>query len=287
MHTRKPDATWLEAQYNNRALVPDHPAILARWAADSARVRQAGRCVLDVPYGESAQEKLDIFLPTATTAPAPVFVFIHGGWWRALDKADHSFVAPALTAAGAMVVVPNYALCPAVTIDEIALQMTRALAWTWRHAAAHGADPQRIVVAGHSAGGHLAALLLTCLWHKVGADLPATLVRGALAISGVFDLDPLRRTSFLQRDLRLTPSSARRLSPAHLPPPRTPLFAVAGADESSEFQRHLRLIRSAWGDDAVPVSESIPSTNHFTVLDELACSGTRVHGLALRALGLD
>jgi len=229
---------------------------------------------------------LDLFLPADSTDPAPVILFIHGGWWRSLDKADHSFVAPALTAAGALVVVPNYALCPSVTIDTIALQMTRALAWVWRHAAAHGGDRRRIVVAGHSAGGHLAALLLTCQWQKVGADLPPTLLRGGLAISGVFDLDPLRRTPFLQRDLRLTPASVRRLSPVRLPPPQSPLMAVAGADESSEFTRHLGLIRSAWGDGVVPVSEAIPSTNHFTVLDEFARAGSRVHGLALQGLGL-
>jgi arylformamidase len=286
MQARTADPAWLEAQYNNRALVPEHPAILARWAADSARVRADARCVLDLGYGESASETLDVFQPAPSAAAAPVMVFIHGGWWRSLDKADHSFVAPALTAAGAMVVVPNYALCPAVTIDEIALQMTRALAWVWRHAAAHGGDPRRIVVAGHSAGGHLAALLLTCLWQRVGADLPSALLRGGLAISGVFDLDPLRRTPFLQKDLRLTPASARLLSPARLPPPQAPLFAVAGADESSEFGRHLDLIRTAWRAGAVPVSEAIPSTNHFTVLDELARPGSRVHSLALRALGL-
>jgi arylformamidase len=284
MRTAAP--TWLEAQYNNRARVPEHPAILARWAAESARVRQDCRCVLDLPYGESPAERLDVFLPTASMDQAPVIVFIHGGWWRSLDKADHAFVAPALNEAGALVVVPNYALCPSVTIDTIALQMARALAWVWRQAAVHGGDPQRIVVAGHSAGGHLAALLLTCLWHKVGADLPPTLLRGALSISGVFDLDPLRRTPFLQQDLRLTPASVRRLSPARLPRPHAPLMAVAGGDESSEFMRHMDLIRTAWGPGAVPVSEAIPSTNHFTVLDELARPGSRVHGLALQGLGL-
>jgi len=112
--------------------------------------------VLDVPYGDAPSETLDLF---RTRAPeAPVFVFIHGGWWRALDKRDYSFVAPALADAGALVVMPNYALCPAVSIDAIALQLTRALAWVWRHARAHGGDPRRIVVGGHSAGGHLALM---------------------------------------------------------------------------------------------------------------------------------
>jgi arylformamidase len=281
-------AGWLEAQYNNRARVPEAAQILSRWADESARARGSQRCELDVAYGEAASERLDIF-PAAcgqVREPAPVLVFIHGGWWRALDKADHSFVAPALTAAGAAVVIPNYALCPAVRIDDIALQMTRALAWVWRHAAEFGGDARRIVVAGHSAGGHLAALLLTCRWQQVDRMLPAQLLQGALAVSGVFDLEPLRRTPFLQRDLRLTPASARRLSPIHMPAPRAPLLAVAGADESKEFARHVAAIADAWGPAAVPVHELVPGANHFTALDELSRPTSRVHALARGLLGV-
>lgn len=286
----KPDgrgrAAWLEAQYNNRARVPEAGEILARWASESARVRATQRCMLDMAYGTAPSERLDIFPARRGPAPAPVLVFIHGGWWRSLDKADHSFVAPAFTEAGAAVVVPNYALCPAVGIEEIALQMVRALAWVWRHAATFGGDPQRIIVAGHSAGGHLAALLLNCRWPLVDRTLPARLLQGGLAISGVFDLEPLRRTPFLQADLRLTPAAVRRLSPARMPAPAAPLLAVAGADESEEFARHLRLIRRRWSGRAVPVSELLPAANHFTVLDELVREGSRLHSLACGLLGL-
>jgi arylformamidase len=214
-------------------------------------------------------------------------VFVHGGWWRSLDKSDHSFIAPSLTAAGAVVVVPNYALCPSVRMEEIALQMTRSLAWCWRHAAELGADPSRISVAGHSAGGHLAAMLLSAQWQRVGDDLPADLVKAALSISGVFDLDPLRRTPFLQADLRLTPRSVRRLSPAGFPAPTGTLRAVAGALESQEFLRHNRLIRRRWGKRAVPVCEAIPDADHFTVLDGLLKPGSRLHTLALQTMGID
>jgi arylformamidase len=165
------DPVWLEAQYNNRARVPDHARVLDNWAKASALVRQsAAGAQLDVAYGPGACETLDIF--PAAQPGAPVLVFIHGGYWRSLDKADHSFVAPAFNAAGATVVVPNYALCPAVSIEHITLQMAAAVAWVWRHAAQWGGDPARIALAGHSAGGHLATMLLSCRWKDVDADLP-------------------------------------------------------------------------------------------------------------------
>ncbi|MFY8088654.1 MAG: alpha/beta hydrolase, partial [Rubrivivax sp.] len=155
------DPAWLDAQYNNRARVPDHARVLDNWAKASALVRTSTAGVqLDVAYGPGAGETLDIF--PAAQPGAPVLVFIHGGYWRSLDKADHSFVAPAFNAAGATVVVPNYAICPAVTIEHITLQMAAAVAWVWRHAAQWGADPSRIALAGHSAGGHLATMLLSC-----------------------------------------------------------------------------------------------------------------------------
>ena len=278
------DPAWLDVQYNNRARIPEHAQIFERWARASAHAREQATCRIDVAYGDGPNETLDVF-PSAH-ANAPVLVFIHGGWWRSLDKRDHSFIAPAFTQAGALVVVPNYALCPSVTIETIALQMTHALAWVFRHAAQHGGDPKRIVVAGHSAGGHLAAMLLSCEWRHVGQDLPALLVSSALSISGVFDLEPLRQTPFLQPDLRLTPASVRRLSPAHFSPPAGELYATVGANESEEFLRQNRLIREAWGPRAVPVCETVPGTHHLDVLHELADPQARLHGLALRLLGL-
>jgi arylformamidase len=278
------DAAWYDEQYDNRARVPEHPQIFKRWARASALSRDGLSRRVDVAYGPGPKETLDIF-PT-TDGDAPVLVFIHGGWWRGFDKADHSFVAPAFVNAGAMVVVPNYDLCPATTIEGITLQMVRALAWTWRHAHLYGGDPKRIVVAGHSAGGHLAAMLLSCDWKAVGADLPRDLVKKALAISGLFDLDAIRRTPFLQKDLRLTPASARKLSPAGFPPPRGALYAVAGGNESAEFLRQTQLIQTRWGRRAVPVSEALPGLDHFTVLHDLVDPDTRLHALARELLGL-
>ena len=287
------DTAWFEAQYNNRARVVAAPDILAGWARASALARSRVACTLDVPYGSEPGETLDIFAAPVSrrrggpaTAGAAVLVFIHGGWWRSLDKADHSFIAPPFVQAGALVLLPNYALCPAVGIGQIVLQTTRALAWVWRHAAQHGGDPARIFVIGHSAGGHLAAMLLCCDWPAVQPDLPPALLAGAMSISGVFDLAPLRRAPFLQADLRLTPADVQRLSPARLPPPPGPLLALVGGDESAEFLRQNRLIRRRWGAHSVPVCRALPGLNHFTVLHDLVDPAGNAHQQALQLMGL-
>ena len=290
----KPDPQWLDQMYNNRALVPDHARHLAEWANVSAQVRALERCTLDLPYGDDRCEMLDIF-PAAenqSIRSAPVLVFIHGGYWRGLDKADHSFIASAFTGAGACVVVPNYALCPGtdtqpVTVPGITLQMVKALAWTWRNIASYGGDPGHITVVGHSAGGHLAAMLLACVWKAYAKDLPSVLVKNALSISGLYELDSIMATPFLQGSLRLTPEQVQRTSPAWLPrPSKGELVTVAGGDESAEFLRQNQLIQSAWGKKTVPVCEALPGLNHFSVLETLIQRGSRLNGLALELLGL-
>lgn len=284
---RRSDPAWLDAQYNARASIPDHAAIFERWMAASAVAREGSAAHLDLRYGAGDGETLDVFPAATGSAPAPVLVFVHGGYWRSRDKSEFSFIAPSFNAEGAMVVMPNYALAPAVTVEHITLQTTRALAWTWRNAARFGGDPGRIAVVGHSAGGHLVAMMLSCRWKQVGEDLPAQLLCGGLSISGLFDLEPLRHTTFLQPDLRLTPASVARLSPAFFPRPRSaPLYSVAGGDESAEFIRQARLIRDVWGPTAVPVCETVSGANHLTVLTGLADPAGRLHELALRLLGM-
>lgn len=281
---RRRSPAWYDEQYNNRARIPEHPAILAHWFEASARARERHTDMTERVYGAEQRERLDVF---AARAPAsPVFVYLHGGYWRALDKRDQSFVAPPFVDAGAMVVLPNYALCPAVTVEHIVLQTVQALVWVYRHAAEFGGDPQRIVVAGHSAGGHLAAMLLACDWKAVVPDLPADLVKAALSISGVFELEPLRHAPFLAADLGLTAAAARRLSPAFMPAPRGPLVAVVGGDESEEFQRQTALIAQAWGPRCVVATETVAGRNHMDVLHELAEPPSRTHRLALGLLGL-
>ena len=286
------DPAWLDREYNNRALVPEHVDIFARWARDSAVARQAPGALIDVPYGSGAGEMLDIFpAEGGGAAPAPVLFFIHGGWWRSLDKSDHSFIAPPFVQQGACVVVPNYALCPAVSVPDITLQMVRALAWVYRHIGAHGGDPNRITVVGHSAGGHLAAMMLACDWSMVGDDLPLALVKNALSMSGLYDLEPVMQTPSVQVSLQLTAEQVAKASPARLPAPplregRGELTAVVGAEESGEFLRHNQLIQQAWGRQVVPVCEALKGLNHFSIVDALANPKQRLHKMVRALLGV-
>ena len=279
------DPAWLEAQYNNRTRVPDHAAVLSSWAEASALARRDSTAHLDVVYGQADSDRLDIF--PAAQPDAPVLVFVHGGYWRALDKSDFSFVAPAFNAQGATVVVPNYALCPAVTVEQIVLQVAQAVVWTWRNVSRFGGDPSRLALVGHSAGGHLSTMLLSCRWKELSDQMPLQPLAGALSISGLYDLEPIRHTPFLQSDLRLTPAAVARLSPAFFPRPKAcRLYAAVGLDESDEFLRQNLLIREVWGPTAVPVCETIPASNHFTVLNSLVDPAGRLHDLALRLLGI-
>lgn len=275
------DPDWLDAQYNNRERVPDHPEYLRRWAADSLRAMRGGDRELDVRYGGGPNEHLDIF-HARNSDRAPVLFFIHGGYWRALDKREHAFVAPPFTREGMCVVVPNYALCPAVTIPEIVMQMVKALAWAWHNIGRYGGDRDRITVVGHSAGGQLAAMMLACAWRAYDPKLPDDLVKAALSISGLHDLEPVMRSPYLQQSVHLTPGQVNLASPARLPAPASGrLYAVCGGDESEEFHRQNRAIRDAWGARRVPLCEIHPGLNHFSVLDALARPGSRLNRLAL------
>jgi arylformamidase len=276
------DAAWLRGEYDNRARVPGFATHLERWADASREVRATHpRSKTGIAYGTRPKQTLDVF--AAPDDHGPVLVFIHGGWWRALDKDDFSFVATAFNDAGITVVVPNYTLCPDAGIDDIALEMAHATAWTFRNVATvDDARARRVVVAGHSAGGHLAAMVLSARWSKLARDLPDDLVTSALSLSGVFDLEPMRHADFLQPDLRLTPEVVRRASPVGFAAPKRRVLGVLdGADESSEFHRQARLIEAAWGTRCVPLRESLPGHDHFSIVSEFVRPGSRCHALAL------
>src|SRR5512143_60064 len=257
-------AEFVERGYNLRAAFPDHPAWFARSAAESAAARAALGPKLDLRYGPGPQETLDLFVPAAPARAT--FVFLHGGYWRALDKYDFSFVAPPFVARGIAVAVVNYDLCPAVSIADIVVECRRALVWLVRNGAAHGANPDRIVVAGHSAGGHLVAMLYATDWAAEG--LARNPLAGGVSLSGVHDLAPLVLFSY-NVDLKLTEAEAARLSPVRYPPQtKAPLLLAVGADETSEFLRQARLLWDAWPACRPPGASAplfVPARDHFSV----------------------
>jgi arylformamidase len=280
-----PDKAFLSRAYNNRELVPEHPQFFARWGEASARARSTMTCQLDLAYGEMPGEKLDLF--PARKGDGTCLLFIHGGYWRALDKKDHSFLAPAWVGAGVSLAVVNYDLCPRVTVGEIVQQMLRASRWLWLHAEDYGMDQDRLYVGGHSAGGHLTAMLMSALWPAFDRALPKDLFKGGLAISGLYDLRPLLEVEWLNADLRLDAESALKLSPAFLPPAtRAPLMTCVGGDESSEFLRQNELLGSRWR-GVLAGDIAMPGRNHFSVLDGLAEPGSALFAGARRLMKLD
>jgi arylformamidase len=257
-----------EAEYNNRARVPEHGEIFARWALEAVSYRNEaageGRAELGLAYGPTPRQTIDLFCPTRGSA-APVALFIHGGYWRSLEPSTFSHMARGLNARGIVVALPGYDLCPQVAIADIIDETRRACLYLWRRFG------RRLLVCGHSAGGHLAACMLATDWKAFAPDLPADLVPAAFAISGVFDLTPLIGIS-MNSDLRLTEDSARAVSPLFWPVAagRT-LEAWCGARESDEFRRQNRIICDTWARcNITTVCGEVDHANHFTVLDPLA-----------------
>jgi arylformamidase len=271
-----------EREYNARAAIPDHPQILARWAERGAQTRRLRACIIDLPYGESAAERLDLF--PAHADGAPLLVFIHGGYWRSLDKSDFSWLAPPFVSQGVAMALLNYGLAPRTSMEDIVRQVLDALAFLYRNAERLGFDAQRIFVAGHSAGGHLTAMALAALWPVRAEDLPADLVKGGFALSGLYDLEPLLHAPFINGDLQLDRARVARLSPAWLPPAtRAPLYTAVGGLESDEFKRQTRLIAARWPRN---VRREVPAStaHHLSVVDELVRSDGALFDAALELI---
>jgi arylformamidase len=172
-----PDKALLSKLYNNRELVPDHPKHLAQWSEGSARARSTMTSHLDLRYGDAPGETIDLF--PARKGDGSCMMFIHGGYWRSLDKKDFSFLAPAWVGAGVSLAVVNYDLCPRVAMDEIVRQLLRASRWLWLNAEQYGMDQDPLYVSGHSAGGHLTAMLMCALWPQLDPRLPKDCGRAA------------------------------------------------------------------------------------------------------------
>jgi arylformamidase len=257
-----------EKEYDNRARVPEHPQIFARWDAEAKAYRDASKGArIGLKYGPSVRQTIDFF--PAGGKDGPLAMFIHGGWWRALSPASFSQMAKGLNANGIDVAVVGYDLCPTVSIATITKQMRAACLNLWR------THRKRIAVYGHSAGGHLTACMIATDWKSLDASAPADLVPAGYAISGVFDLSPLTQVSF-NADLKLDDAEARRVSPLLWTVPQgAVLDAAVGGIESNEFLRQSKTIAEEWSRRGAQTRYvPIDGANHFTVLDPLTDAGS-------------
>ncbi|MBB3181932.1 alpha/beta hydrolase [Variovorax sp. Sphag1AA] len=275
----------IDAQYGTQQWIPDAPAQARHFVERSAFARESLRCTLDVPFGPTLDETLDIF--HADQPNAPVFVFIHGGYWRANTSKEFSCVALGPQARGFTTVVVNYSLCPKVGIDEITRQTRAAVAWVVRNIANHGGDPDRIALGGHSAGGHLTAMCLQTPWQEE-YGLRRDPIKAAVLVSGLYDLEPLRY-SYLQPLIQLDDRLVRRYSPLFaVRDCATPALITWGGAESDEFARQSASFHAAWG-AAGNRSELIPQegAHHFSAIHGFEHSSSQLCEWLTHAMGVD
>lgn len=272
----------LDAQYNIAELGIDVLSYMDFYAKNSIQVREDFSCQLNIPYGPTLAEHLDIF-PTAQVR-APILVFIHGGYWMMASSKDFSFVAKGLVEIGVTVVVINYDLCPKVSIDEIVRQNRAAIAWIYRNARNFGGDPNSIYVSGHSAGGHLTAMVMSTNWEK-DYGLPANILKGGCAISGLFDLMPFPYT-WLQPKLQLSWDQVFRNSPIRqIPKNAGSLIITYGGKETSEFERQSQDFLVAWKVNGLEAEYfPQPNENHFTIINGFLKANSSLCSIILKQI---
>lgn len=276
------DPEWLETMYNNRINVKDSEKIIADWISQSSTFRSVltskNRAKTGIRYGDGETDLLDIFLPETHNCEKgwPVLVFIHGGYWYALGRSDLSFIADTFVKQGICVVVIDYALCPSVTVPEIVQQTERAVSWIHKNIENYGGNSDKITISGHSAGGHLSAMMLAADWAKHGYPEGQMPFRNVFTISGLFDLKPLQYTPFLKM-LALDDEQVRRASPVLYPAPAAgQMICTVGKEESSEFLRQNRLLKDLWGDTVDVTVLEINNKDHFTIVSDLADENSEI-----------
>jgi arylformamidase len=279
------DQAVLDSQYNNRARIANADQLLQRAAQESEALRQRTQFQADVPYGSHPREILDIF--PARRPGAPVHAFIHGGYWRSMEKRVFHFIADGFINQDVTYVAINYPLAPQATMDEIVASCRQAIAWLVRHIAEYNGDPHQIYISGHSAGGHLVAMLMATDWPALAVDLPNDPIKGGCAISGLFNLLPIQ-LSFVNDDVRMDEAMARRNSPVFFSPAgKSPLIVTVGGAESDEYLAQSQDLADAWSPHIPLTHLVVPEANHFSILEHLVNPAAPLHQAILAQMGLE
>ncbi|TDD42317.1 alpha/beta hydrolase [Saccharopolyspora elongata] len=264
------ERAWLDAEYNARAGIPDHQDIFARWTRDSATLQdhERSRAKLDVSYGPDPLQAFDVYPARHSTGADPLLVFVHGGYWQSLDKSQFGFLAEPYISRGICFAAVNYRLAPDVGMDEIVEDVRSAVGSLYERAPEYGADPAQLYLSGHSAGGHLTAMLMSTAWPELG--LPADIIKGGCAISGLYDLEPIQNC-YLNDVLGMDIATSQRNSPVqHAPSSSAPLLLTVGGDESSEFHRQQAEFARIWSTRGLACKVvDQPDGHHFDAVERL------------------
>ncbi|MEZ5658479.1 MAG: alpha/beta hydrolase [Burkholderiaceae bacterium] len=277
------DAQTLEANYNLGALRPDLPQVQQRWLARAAAHAAASRARIDLPYGEGERERFDFF--SGGNPDGPLLIYIHGGYWQRGDKNLYSWISEAFIRHGVSVAIPNYTLTPAVRIGRIAPQLRRAVARFWHDAGTLGFSRSKMHVMGHSAGGHLTAMMMATDWPAVDGALPADLFRAAMPISGLYELEPLVHTT-INAGPQMDVAEARAESPCNIPPlTDAPQLVIAGAAEPPELIRQSDDYAAQYRTTTRKMERyNVPGADHFDELEPLAQDDSVLFGKVMNLI---
>ena len=265
----------LEANYNIVAARGGVDEVMQRWSTLSAEFRAQADASLDCAYGPGERERIDIFRSGASAAP--LYVYLHGGYWQRGDKSLYSFIAAPFLDAGIDVAIVGYPLCPQVSMTELVSKVHQAIGWLYNHAGQLAINRERINLSGHSAGGHLTAMAACCDWPKFDSRLPRDLLKTAIPFSGLYQLTPLLQTS-ISDALHLTDKEVSRLSPASLQPAaQIPLLTIVGGAETAEFFRQTDLLIDSWSGLLMQIDRHVePDVDHIDLIDRLASADSQI-----------
>ena len=274
------DQAALDRQYNNRLHVPDFATYFDRWESLSIQTDKESPVIKDIAYGKLPREQLDIY--PSSQPSSKTLIFIHGGYWHKLDKASFQFIAKAFRAYGITTVLINYPLAPAVSIDQISASCRKAVHWSYENISAYNGDPGQLYIAGHSAGGHLAVMLPATDWKDF--NLTTDVIKGVCAISGLYNLIPIR-LSDINLVLNMDTETAIRNSPVQLLPiTQCPLVIVVGSNETDEFLDQSRELYTCWK-ESIPIEiVEIPGLNHYSIVETMLDPESCLHQLMLRQM---